>query len=222
MTLKRIIPDRLTGMESRTFECERCGQSLTEAAKSDVDPIATAARWVASPGLQPPRSARAVSFVAQLCCRFIFDLAPVDHGDRLRRPCPVLARASTTRRPDRGPRTWCKSARGARYLQTNWPHIAPRPDQNDAVDHALLRGGLPKPGNFDAQLQPRRLSFIRSLPETRVAPAVLSAALSTSTTLADLFALRLFMIRLLQYGHRWDGGRRMRSTMAWRTAGKLG
>jgi hypothetical protein len=28
--------------------------------------------------------------------------------------------------------------------------------------------------------------------------------------------------RLLQYGHRCDGGRRMRSTMAWRIAGRLG
>jgi hypothetical protein len=42
MTLKRISPDPLTGMESRTFECQRCGQSLTEVANSDVDPIATA------------------------------------------------------------------------------------------------------------------------------------------------------------------------------------
>ena len=51
MTLKRISPDPLTGMESRTFECQRCGQSLTEVANSDVDPIA----GVASSGLQPPK-----------------------------------------------------------------------------------------------------------------------------------------------------------------------
>jgi hypothetical protein len=55
LQLKRISPDPLTGVESRTFECQRCGQSLTEVAKSDVDPIATAAGWVASSGLQPPK-----------------------------------------------------------------------------------------------------------------------------------------------------------------------
>ena len=41
------VSDHLSpGMQSRTFECQRCGQSLIEVAKSDVYPIATAAGWV--------------------------------------------------------------------------------------------------------------------------------------------------------------------------------